>query len=503
MARYKPYNYDQKVLLPVCLDEQLVEGTLEWAIHHIVEDYMDLSVFARKYRNDETGSPAYDPKVLLKVVLFAYSRGINTSRPIERLCRENVVFMALACGHNPDHSTIAAFISGMEQEVGLLFTDILMVCQEQDLLKGTHFSLDGIKLPSNASKHKSGTHGELKAKQKKLKEKVKQMLKEHKRNDREDDPEDKGPGSGKLAKLEKEIAKIQRFIKESKPRIGNKGTEVKSNTTDNESALMSTEHGVIQGYNAQAMVDSGHQIVVHAEAYGRSHDHSNLGPMVDATNKQLGKISGGKETLTGKELSADSGYHNKEALQKCAEEKIDAYIPDNKFRKRDRRFSCKRKRGYKTADRYRQEDFRYNKATDTYTCPEGKKLKLNARHQPRGRRICRLYRAQEQDCRGCPSKEKCLMGKKGRFRTLAIAVGRSGKKNLSTCMQEKIDTEIGRTKYEKRFCTVEPVFANLRIHKRLDRFTMRGKAKVDIQWMLYCMVHNIEKILHYGKAALC
>ena len=95
MARYKPYNYDQKVLLPVCLDEQLVEGTLEWAIHHIVEDYMDLSVFARKYRNDETGSPAYDPKVLLKVVLFAYSRGINTSRPIERLCRENVVFMAL------------------------------------------------------------------------------------------------------------------------------------------------------------------------------------------------------------------------------------------------------------------------------------------------------------------------------------------------------------------------------------------------------------------------
>ena len=284
MARFKPYNYDQKVFLPVSLDEQLVEGTLEWAIHQIVEHNLNLSVFTKKYRNDETGSPAYDPKVLLKVILFAYSRGINTSRPIERLCRENVVFMALACGHNPDHSTIASFISGMEQEVGSIFTDILMVCQEQGLLKGTHFSLDGVKLSSNASKHKSGTHAELRAKHTKLKEKVKQMVQDHKRNDKDDDQEDKGTGSGKLEKLEQEIVKIQKFLKETKPRLGKRGTEVKSNTTDNESALMSTEHGVIQGYNAQAMVDSGRQVVVHAEAYGRSQDHSNLIPMVDGTN---------------------------------------------------------------------------------------------------------------------------------------------------------------------------------------------------------------------------
>jgi len=503
MARFKPYNYDQKVLLPVSLDEQLVEGTLEWAIHQIVENYLDLSVFKKKYNNDETGSRAYDPKVLLKVVLFAYSRGINTSRPLERLCRENVVFMALACGHNPDHSTIASFISGMEQEVGSIFTDILMVCQEQGLLKGTHFSLDGVKLSSNASKHKSGTHAELRARHTKLREKVKQMVRDHKRNDRDDDQEDKGTGSGKLEKLEQEVAKIQKFLKNNKPRLGKRGTEVKSNTTDNESALMSTEHGVMQGYNAQAMVDSGRQVVVHAEAYGRSQDHSNLEPMVDGTNEQLQKISKGKATLTGKELSADSGYHNKGALKKCEQEKIDAYIPDTSFRKRDTRFTEQKKKYKKRSDRYTQEDFTYNKEADTYTCPEGKKLKLNARAHKKRQQICRLYRAKERGCRRCPSRGKCLLNKKGKYRTLVIAVGRTEESTPNTRMREKIDTEIGRAKYEKRFGTVEPVFANLRIHKRLDRFTLRGKKKVDIQWKLYCMVHNIEKILHYGKAALC
>jgi len=266
---------------------------------------------------------------------------------------------------------------------------------------------------------------------------------------------------------------------------------------------MSTEHGVVQGYNAQAMVDSGRQVVVHAEAYGRSQDHSNLIPMVEGTNDQLQKISTGKETLTGKELSADSGYHNKDALKKCEQEKIDAYIPDNKFRKRDTRFKEQKKKYKERSDRYTQEDFTYNKETDSYTCPEGRKLKLNARNQQKKERICRLYRAKEKDCRGCPSREKCLLNKKGKYRTLVIAVGRTEESTLNSRMREKIDSEIGRAKYEKRFGTVEPVFANLRIHKRLDRFTLRGKKKVDIQWKLYCMVHNIEKILHYGKAALC
>ena len=133
MAKYKRYDYKQMVMLPISLEDQLTPGTLEFAIHTLVETRMDLSIFDEKYKNDETGRLAYDPKVLLKVVLFAYSRGLTGSRKIEQACRENVVFMALSCGEKPDHSTIAAFVSSMQAEILPLFRDVLMVCEEAGL----------------------------------------------------------------------------------------------------------------------------------------------------------------------------------------------------------------------------------------------------------------------------------------------------------------------------------------------------------------------------------
>ena len=151
-------------------------GTLEFAIHTLVENRLDMSVFASKYRNDETGRAAYDPKVLLKVVLLGYSRGLISSRKIEQACRENVVFIALACGQQPDHSTIAAFVSSMKDEILPLFRDVLLVCEELNLLGGTMFALDGCKLPSNASKEWSGTFSELHKKKQKIEAKVAQLL---------------------------------------------------------------------------------------------------------------------------------------------------------------------------------------------------------------------------------------------------------------------------------------------------------------------------------------
>jgi transposase len=157
MAKYKSYDYAQMVVIPVSLERQLIPGTLEFAIHELVQRRMDTSIFDRIYRNDETGCPAYDPKILLKVILLAYSRGIISSRKIAQACRENITFMAWACGMVPDYSPIAAFISSMNDEIQSMFSDILLIGAEQDLLGGTHCSFDGVKLSSNASKEWSGT----------------------------------------------------------------------------------------------------------------------------------------------------------------------------------------------------------------------------------------------------------------------------------------------------------------------------------------------------------
>ena len=117
MARYKPYKYDQMVMIPVSLQDQLQPGTLEFTIHELVEHHLDLSVFEERYQNDNIGATAIHPKLLLKVILFAYSRGLITSRQIERACRENILFMALSGGYCPDHSTLAHFVSSMQQEM--------------------------------------------------------------------------------------------------------------------------------------------------------------------------------------------------------------------------------------------------------------------------------------------------------------------------------------------------------------------------------------------------
>lgn len=186
MAKFKAYDYRQRVFLPVSLEGQLLPGTLEFAIHTLVETRLDTTVFAKQYQNDETARAAYYPKILLTIVLLGYARGLISSRKIERACRENVVFIALACGQQPEHSTIAAFVSSMKEEILPLFLDVLMVCQEMDLLGGTFFALDGLKLPANASKDWSGTHAELSRRKERLEAKVQQLLEEHVRKDQGD-----------------------------------------------------------------------------------------------------------------------------------------------------------------------------------------------------------------------------------------------------------------------------------------------------------------------------
>lgn len=159
---------------------------MEHAIHVLVEHKMALSMFDCRYHNDESGCPAYTPKILLNVVLFAYSHGFVGSRRIEWLCRKHVTCMALACLQHPDPSKIASFVSSMPSEMLSLFRDILLVCEEQQLLGGTVFALDGLKLSSNASKQWSGTRDELKHTQEKLEAKIAQLLAEHQQVDAEE-----------------------------------------------------------------------------------------------------------------------------------------------------------------------------------------------------------------------------------------------------------------------------------------------------------------------------
>ena len=156
MARYKHYNYDQLKLLPISFSRQILPGTFEYTLSHIIDHELNLSNFDARFNNDETGAPAYDPAILLKIVLYAYARSITSSREIEQCCRENILFMALSADSQPHFTTIANFISSMLEEIVPLFLEVLMICDEMGLIGREMFAIDGCKLPSNASKEWSG-----------------------------------------------------------------------------------------------------------------------------------------------------------------------------------------------------------------------------------------------------------------------------------------------------------------------------------------------------------
>lgn len=508
MAKYKACNYDQLVMVPVNLEDQLVPGTLEHTIHYVVEQRMDLSGFDGEYRNESTGRTAYNPRVLLKVVLLGYARGLLSSRRMERACRENILFMALTCGQQPDHSTLAGFVSGMGLErVQELFTQVLLVCNEAGLLGGTHFSLDGLKLPGNASKEWSGTHADLGKKAAKLRELVKTSVKEHTRNDRSG-AEDAGRQRQRAERLKEKAERVEAFLAAHKPKLGRRGTEVQSNVTDNDSARMKSAHGVIQGYNAQAVVDAKAQVVVCAEPFGEADDAVAAGPMLEGTAQALKAIGRGAKALTGQTFSADTGYYSVANLESCEKHALDAYIPDRAFRSRDPRFA-EAQRHRRPTDRHKQQyksqrrwfgpdDFTFDAATQKLVCPAGTSLYRNGvNFKSQSGHLATTYRAPEGACAGCPLRARCLRNPNGSSRTVRLFRGRLPG-SLTEAMKAKIDTPEGRAIYSRRLANVEPVFANVRHQKRLDRFTLRGRPKVSIQWKLYCMVHNLEKIGHGG-----
>ena len=503
MARFKDYNYDQSKLLPINFSEQILPGTFEHTLNYLVDNELDLSVFDSRYNNDETGCPAYDPAILLKIVLAAYARGFSTSRSIERLCRENIIFMALSADTQPHYTTLASFISSMSDVIQPLFLEILMVCSNAGLIGEEMFAIDGCKLPSNASKEHSGTHADLSKKHLKIDRAVRRMLKRHREEDARQihEPDLRLREEAQIKKLRTISKKIKKYLTTTEERLGSRGKPIKGNITDNESAKMKTSHGVIQGYVGVSAVDKKHQIIISAEAFGQGQEHDLLEPIVNSAKNNLGQ-----DYIEKAKLTADSGFHNTHNVEFCQSENIDAYIADKSFRSRDPRFKdYKRfKPKLKPKKYFVPADFSFNKKANTCHCPAGKKMWLSSAKTVMDNYVYTRFEGYLNDCKQCSLQQQCMrLPPTNRGRQVAIRIGEieHPAPNVLKQMQEKIDSRQGRHIYSQRIGTVEPVFGNINTNKRLNRFSLRGKTKVNAQWLMFCMVHNIEKLQHYSSIA--
>jgi hypothetical protein len=289
-------------------------------------------------------------------------------------------------------------------------------------------------------------------------------------------------------------------------RRGAKGSVRKSNRTDADSAKMATSKGVIQGYTGVAAVDDRNQIIVEAQAHGTGSEQELLLPVVAAT-----AAIRTAQTL----VTADAGYHSEANLKALAEQQIPALIADNGMRKRDERFKDQGKykqlpdplydktKPAKKSKHYRPGDFDYDPAAGTCRCPAGKLLYQNGANCHHNGYVAVKFQGALRDCVPCEQRDRCLRTpEKTKTRQVCFFRGKAGATAASYTdrMKQAIDSARGRALYGGRFATVEPVFGNLRHNKRLNRFTLRGQRKVDTQWKLYCLVHNIEKLAHHGYA---
>lgn len=506
MARYKTIDTSPR-FLAVDLQAQLLPGTFEHALDHLLDHEIDLSGFDARFHNDDTGASAYPPGLLLKVVLLAYSRGIVSSRAIERACREHVTFIALSGDTCPHFTTIAAFVSGLGELIGQVFRQVLLICDAQGLIGREMFAIDGVKLPSNASKERSGTRADFAHQAHKMEAAVIKMLARHREaDDCEAEPSLRAKELARIERLRHDARRIREWLADNpEDRSGSRGAVRKSNRTDNDSAKMATSKGVIQGYTGVAAVDARHQVIVQAQAHGTGSEQALLLPTVAALADVLAE-----HTL----ITADAGYHSEANLAALARIKRDALIPDNGMRARDERFddSAKYRQApdplhdksaiKKSGSVYGPRDFNFDRDAHTCVCPAGQSLHANGRECKVNGYIAIKFRGSEGACVPCAQRDRCLRTPdKTRTRQVAFFTGKLPGKNMHTeRMKQRIDSAEGRALYGRRFATVEPVFANLRHNKRLDRFTLRGQTKVDGQWKLFALVHNIEKLAHHGYA---
>ena len=504
MARYKIVDRSPR-FLPIVLDAQLMAGSFEYALDYLIDHEIDLSSVARRYRNDETGAPAYDPAVMLKIVLLAYSRGVVSSRAIERLCWENVLFMAISGDSCPQFTTIAKFVRELGDEVSAIFAQVLMICDRQGLIGRQMFAIDGVKLPSNADKRRSGTHAELQHEAERMEKAVAKMVRAHRgRDERAETGEEDEANAARIERLSNEARRIRAFLAASTERRSEKGALRKSNVTDNDSAKMATSKGVIQGYSAVAAVDSQAQIIVAAQTHGSGSEQSVLLPMVEKTDALRTD-----QTI----ITADAGYHSEANLQGLYEREVPALTADGLMRRRDERFAEQGR--YKalpdplydkaTASKpsnakFQPSDFVYDQAARSCICPAGKKLYSTGSACSTHGRKHHKFQGAKRDCVPCDLRDKCLRYP-DRTQTRQVAFfdkNHNSPLRYTERMKRAIDSARGRKLYGRRIAIVEPVFANLRHNKRLDRFTLRTQPKVNTQWHLYCLVHNIEKLAHHG-----
>lgn len=342
---FRPYEPEQMLLMPVALQEWLPPDHLAYFVSDVVE-HLDLSGIMARYEGEERGYPPYHPKMMVKVLLYAYCIGVASSRKIEKRLEEDIAFRVLAANNTPDFRTISDFRKDHLKALAGLFVEVLKLCQRAGLVKLGHVSVDGTKVKANASKHKAMSYGRMKQEEERLEAEVKELLRRAEEVDEEEDrcygkkkrgdelPRELAFRESRLRKIREAKAALDAEARRQAEAAGAKGKghsevpqdKAQRNFTDPESRIMPAPGGrdFVQAYNAQAAVDSAAQVIVACEVTNQPTDRGQAVPMIEQVRDNTGQLP--------REMSADAGYFSGKTVEDISGLKVEAFIPPDKLR---------------------------------------------------------------------------------------------------------------------------------------------------------------------------
>jgi len=459
---YRHGNREQIGLFPPSIEEYVKEDDPVRAYDAIVES-LDFSGLGIELDSDKVGCPQYDPKAMLKLLVYGYSYGVRSSRKLERAVYHNVSFIWLMGGLKPDHKTIAEFRRKNKKALRKVLKQCARLCIELDLIAGNTLFVDGSKIRANASIKNTWDKKKCEKYLKKVDKRIETILSEC---DKADEREEGQPSLVEMEEELKDKKKLKSKVEETLKDLEEKG-EKSINTTDSQCTRIKGVQGTHAGYNAQAVVDEKHGLIVASDVVSENNDLSQFANQVDQANETLGRKC---ETACG-----DSGYADTEELEKIDRQEIKVIVPSQ------------RQASQKKPKPFDKENFRYDKRKDCYICPEGYLLEFRYMNKVQKSKV---YVIRESSlCFNCRYFGLCTKAKTGR------TVSRLIKEELRERLEAQYEQPESQKIYKLRMQRAEVPFGHIKRNLKVNAFLVRGLDGVKAEMSLLASCFNISRMI--------
>jgi transposase/predicted RNA-binding Zn-ribbon protein involved in translation (DUF1610 family) len=450
------------------------------ALDEIVEK-LGLQRLNRKYEHTP-GEPAYDVRVLVKVLIYAYGRGITSSREMARQCEENIAFRYLTRGQCPDFRTISLFRRKKRHLLRWVFKRTVRLARQMGMARLGLVALDSVKLAANASAGKKMTGAELVEELRKLDEYLGKVT----ATDQEEDGEYGASQRGEelpadICGAQERKEKLEKALQALREQQAAAKREPPKNVSivDPEARWVKKQGKFIRGYSAQVAADAEHQVIVAVKAAAQATDSEQLNPMLQEVEKTVGR---GPDQLV-----ADSAYYTDDAVLEAAGSETDCVVPDSETAAG----LNNPQRGESEAGAYHASRFKYDELKDEFTCPQGKVLPFWRNHSRRG--PTKVYRCQE--CDMCPVRALCTEDARG-FRSIEVRADHAEVRKI----RERFKSETVRAVYRKRKTIIEPIFGRWQHNWGVRRLRLRGLTGFSAELHLLAIAHNVTKLFKVKSA---